>query len=80
MQAAQEKGVRGLKFWKDLGLERKDSQGRFIAVDDQRLRVIWATATELGLPVLIYAADPVAFFKSLGPTNERYEELVRYPE
>src|SRR5882724_5074368 len=34
-------GARGLKIYKDLGMEFKDEQGKRIAVDDRRLDAIW---------------------------------------
>jgi len=80
LRDAKAKGVRGLKFWKDVGLAKKDRNGNYIAINDRRLGVIWATAVELGLPVLMHIADPVAFFKPVDATNERFEELTRYPE
>lgn len=73
-------GARGLKIWKDLGLELRDPAGRLIAIDDERLDPLWGTAGELGLPVLIHIADPVAFFQPLDWRNERYEELARHPD
>jgi predicted TIM-barrel fold metal-dependent hydrolase len=33
-----------------------------VKVDDNRLSPLWETAGELGLPVMIHVADPVAFF------------------
>lgn len=73
-------GARGLKVWKLLGLRLRDHRGRLIPVDDERLDPLWAAAAELGLPVLIHIADPVAFFQPLDRFNERYEELVRHPD
>jgi predicted TIM-barrel fold metal-dependent hydrolase len=73
-------GARGLKIWKPLGLRLRDSRGRLIPVDDERLSPLWETAGELGLPVLIHIADPVAFFQPLDRFNERYEELRRHPD
>lgn len=73
-------GARGLKVWKLLGLRLRDTRGHLIPVDDERLDPLWATAAELGLPVLIHVADPVAFFQPLDRFNERYEELVRHPD
>ena len=49
-------------------------------VDDRRLDPLWSTAGELGLPVMIYVADPVAFFDPLDQTNERWEELHAHPD
>ncbi len=73
-------GAQGLKVWKGFGLHVRDHLGNLIAVDDPRLDPVWATAAELKLPVIIHVADPVAFFKPLDPTNERWEELHAHPE
>jgi predicted TIM-barrel fold metal-dependent hydrolase len=77
-QAAR--GAEGLKVWKPFGLHVKDERGELAKVDDPRLDVLWATAGELGLPVTIHVADPVAFFEPLGPENERWEELQAHPD
>lgn len=73
-------GAQGLKIWKPFGLHVRDPHGRLVAVDDARLDPLWATAAELGLPVLIHVADPVAFFEPLDETNERWEELQAHPD
>jgi predicted TIM-barrel fold metal-dependent hydrolase len=73
-------GARGLKVWKRLGLSARDRGGRLVAVDDARLDPLWATAGELGLPILIHVGDPIAFFEPLDGRNERYEELVEHPD
>lgn len=80
LRESKEKGIKGLKFLKDVSLLLKDSKGKYIPIDDQRLKVIWETAAELGLPVLIHIADPVAFFKPIDRFNERYDELQHRPE
>lgn len=77
-QAAR--GAQGLKIWKPLGLRVRDQRGELVAVDDPRLDPIWATAAELGWPVLIHVADPVAFFEPLDGRNERWEELHAHPD
>lgn len=74
------KGVCGIKFFKDVSLKWKDPQGNYIAIDDERLEVIWDAAAEWNMPVLAHIADPVAFFKPADRYNERYEELTEYPE
>ena len=74
------RGARGLKVWKDLGLRLRDPVGALIPVDDERLADLWEAAGELGVPVLIHVADPVAFFLPLDPSNERWEELRRHPD
>jgi len=70
----------GLKIFKELGLRHKDADGNLIPVDDPRLDLLWAKAGELGVPVLIHTADPVAFFRPLDENNERWEELQEHPD
>jgi predicted TIM-barrel fold metal-dependent hydrolase len=73
-------GARGLKVWKHLGLQARDPRGRLVAVDDPRLDPLWAAAGELGVPVMIHVADPIAFFEPLDAVNERWEELRSHPD
>ena len=80
LKAQKEAGAQGLKIWKPFGLQVKDEQDRLVKVDDPRLIPIWATAGELGLPVLVHVADPVAFFDPIDETNERWEELGEHPD
>jgi len=75
-----EAGASGLKVLKNLGLVYRDSEGQLIPVDDPRLDVLWAKAGELGVPVLIHTADPVAFFQPLDENNERRMELELNPD
>jgi predicted TIM-barrel fold metal-dependent hydrolase len=75
-----QRGAQGLKIWKVLGLHVRDQHGELVPVDDPRLDPVWDTAGELGIPVLIHIADPVAFFDPLTPENERYEEISRHPD
>lgn len=74
------RGAEGLKIWKPFGLHVKDHNDQLVAIDDERLDPIWATAGELDLPVLVHIADPVAFFDTLDETNERIEEVGRHPD
>ena len=80
LRDAVARGARGLKVWKLLGLRARDVTGRLVAVDDPRLDPLWSTAGDLGVPVLIHVADPIAFFEPLDPTNERWEELSAHPD
>jgi predicted TIM-barrel fold metal-dependent hydrolase len=74
------RGAQGLKIWKGLGLQVRDHRDQLAVVDDVRLDPIWATAGEMGLPVVVHVADPVAFFEPLDASNERWEELRSHPE
>lgn len=80
LKVQKEAGAQGLKIWKPFGLQIKDDKEQLVKVDDVRLSPIWETAGELGLPVLIHVADPVAFFDPVDETNERWEELGEHPD
>jgi predicted TIM-barrel fold metal-dependent hydrolase len=73
-------GARGIKIHKYLGLGFRDSKGDLVPIDDPRLDSIWSTAGELGLPVLIHTADPTPFWQPTDRYNERYEELLEFPD
>ncbi|QDS96579.1 Amidohydrolase [Roseimaritima multifibrata] len=80
LRAAKAKGISGLKIFKRLGLGYQDATGEYLKIDDPRWDPIWQTCGELGIPVLIHTADPVAFFQPIDRNNERWEELSRHPD
>lgn len=73
-------GAQGLKIWKKFGLDVRDSRGSLVSVNDTRLEPLWESAAEMGIPVLIHVADPLAFFDPLDEHNERWEELRDHPD
>jgi predicted TIM-barrel fold metal-dependent hydrolase len=75
-----ERGARGIKLWKDLGLQLKDSGGKLLRIDDERLAPLFEKARELSVPVMFHTADPDAFFLPIDRFNERYEELAAHPD
>ncbi len=72
-------GARGLKIYKSLGMRYKDSDGNRLSINDKRLDPIWAKCGELGVPVLIHAADPKSFWDDFNGDNERWLELKTHP-
>jgi len=72
-------GAKGLKIYKSLGLRNKDIDGNRIRIDDRRLDPVWAKCGELGIPVLIHAADPKSFWDPMDSDNERWLELKTRP-
>jgi predicted TIM-barrel fold metal-dependent hydrolase len=80
LRESADAGAAGIKVWKDLGLHRRDGRDELVLPDDQRLAPVWATAGELGLPIFIHTADPVAFFDPVDERNERLEQLLSRPE
>jgi predicted TIM-barrel fold metal-dependent hydrolase len=79
MNDHKQKGAKGLKILKELGLHYRDSGGNLIDCDDPRLFTIWEEAGRLKMPVLIHQADPAGFFEPVTPENEHYESLKKYP-
>ena len=73
-------GARGLKIFKNLGLDLKDGSGKRVPVDDPRLDPVWRKAGELRIPVLIHTAEPRQFFEPHDKNNERWLELKERPE
>ncbi len=80
LREAKRAGVSGLKLFKQFGLGYRNSDGSLLKIDGPRWDPIWQVCGELGLPVIIHTADPVAFFLPIDETNERWEELHRHPE
>ncbi|MDO8184276.1 amidohydrolase family protein [Conexibacter sp. JD483] len=80
LRASHAAGAKGLKVWKDLGLGVRDGDDRLVMPDDARLFDLFEAAGELGLPVLIHTADPVAFWWPVDEANERWDELGAHPE
>jgi predicted TIM-barrel fold metal-dependent hydrolase len=80
LMASATAGARGVKVWKDVGLQIRDASGQLVLPDDPRVVCVLQLAGELGLPVLIHTADPVAFFDPLDRHNERLDELVQMPQ
>jgi len=66
-------GAQGLKIWKDVGLELKNSDGTYIQADDPRFDPIWEMCARYNKPVMIHLSDSYGRFLPIGPENERYE-------
>lgn len=80
LSAAKRKGALGVKLFKSFGLTVKDKSGKLVEIDDPRFDPIWKKCGELGLPIIIHTADPIAFFTPTDERNERWEELSRHPD
>jgi len=77
---AFDRGARGLKVWKDLGLHLRDAGGGLVMPDDTRLDPVWDAVASAGRPVTIHVGDPAAFFEPWDERNERLEELLENPD
>jgi predicted TIM-barrel fold metal-dependent hydrolase len=74
-EEAHRLGAAGFKEFKNLGLYRRDGQGKLIKIDDPKLDPFWKRLGELQLPVSIHVGDPKAFWLPFDNKNERWKEL-----
>ncbi len=73
------RGAKGLKIYKSsIGMAASKS-GKRIQIDDPRIDPVWDKCGELGIPVLIHAADPKQFWQPIDKNNERWLELKTHP-
>jgi uncharacterized protein len=79
LEEGVKQGVKGLKVYKELGLNDQDNDGNRIPVNDPRLDPIWDKCGELGIPVLIHSGEPSSFWEPKDKFNERWLELKQYP-
>ncbi|MDX1958209.1 MAG: amidohydrolase family protein [Leptospiraceae bacterium] len=73
-------GTKGIKLWKNFGLNFKKRNGERLKMDDPILDEVFSECEKNGLIISIHTADPPAFFTPIDEKNERYEELLRHPE
>ncbi len=80
--SARERGAKGLKVLKTLGLYLREhvTTGPLVGIDDRRFDPMWEAAGANRMPVAIHTSDPEAFFLPTDRFNERYEELNAHPD
>jgi predicted TIM-barrel fold metal-dependent hydrolase len=82
VESAHQRGARGLKVLKTLGLYLREriTSGPLVRIDDRRFDPMWETCAALQMPVAIHVSDPEAFFLAIDRFNERFEELNSHPD
>lgn len=75
-----QRGAKGLKVLKTLGLFLRNPDGSLVKVDDPRFDPTWEVCGALNIPVFLHVSDPEAFFLPTDKTNERFEELNNHPD
>ncbi|HKX00264.1 MAG TPA: amidohydrolase family protein [Bryobacteraceae bacterium] len=73
-------GAQGLKFFKNFGMDLKDTKGQRIHVDDPRFDPVWDMCAKWKIPVLIHTGEPWSFFQPQDRFNERWLELKQFPQ
>jgi predicted TIM-barrel fold metal-dependent hydrolase len=72
-------GAKGLKLFKNYGMDVRYADGRRVPVDDPEMDPVWAACARLNIPVLIHVGEPSEFFKPVDKNNERWLELTLLP-
>lgn len=80
VEAHSRNGIKGLKFWKNIGLGIKDSAGMYLRPDDERLSCIWRAAAQFHMPVMFHIGDLNAFFRPADQRNEYLATFREHPE
>jgi predicted TIM-barrel fold metal-dependent hydrolase len=68
------------KVWRNIGMEVRDADGRFILLDDPRFEPIFAYLERAGRPVFAHIGEPFACWLPLDEANPMREVLRRYPQ
>src|SRR5258708_7433871 len=79
LEAGFNAGAKGLKFYKQCGLNVRYKSGKLVPIDDPKMEPIWNTCAKHKKPVIIHVADPAAFWTPLDRFNERWHELNANP-
>ncbi|MCB1158196.1 MAG: amidohydrolase family protein [Leptospiraceae bacterium] len=80
LRADIKNGAKGIKLWKNFGLNLKDLNGNRLHIDEPSLKPLFEECEKEKLIVAIHTVDPPSFFLPIDETNERYPELIRRPE
>jgi predicted TIM-barrel fold metal-dependent hydrolase len=73
-------GAKGVKVWKDIGMEQKDAQGRYVQIDDPRFQPIWDFLAEQHIPVLAHIAEPLAAWQPLTAESPHFWYYTNNPQ
>jgi predicted TIM-barrel fold metal-dependent hydrolase len=65
-------GAKGVKVWKDIGMDVKDAQGRYVQIDDPRFQPIWDFLAEQHIPVMAHLAEPLAAWQPLNAESPHF--------
>lgn len=73
-------GAVAVKIWKEMGMEIKDSSGKFIMPDDPRFDSIYAHIAKRGKVLVAHLAEPIDAWRPLDPNSNHYHYYSQHPE
>ena len=74
------KGAVGVKIWKEVGIDIKDRNGKFILPDDARFDPIYAHLAKRGKPLHAHLAEPIDAWLPLDPNSNHYNYYSTNPQ
>jgi predicted TIM-barrel fold metal-dependent hydrolase/SAM-dependent methyltransferase len=77
---AYDRGAVGIKVWKDIGMQCKESTGKWAQIDHQAFQPAWDRLVELGLPLVAHLGDSLDAWLPLNPDNPRSSYLSANPQ
>jgi predicted TIM-barrel fold metal-dependent hydrolase len=73
-------GAVATKIWKEVGIDIKDRNGRFILPDDPLFDPIYAHLAKRGKPLHAHLAEPIDAWLPLDPNSSHYNYYSQNPE
>ncbi|MDP3072082.1 MAG: amidohydrolase family protein [Opitutaceae bacterium] len=80
LDAAFARGAVAVKIWKEVGIEIKDRDGKFILPDDPLFDPIYAHLARRGKPLHAHLAEPIDAWLPLDPTSSHYGYYSQNPQ
>src|SRR4051812_4957860 len=73
-------GAKGVKVWKDIGMELKDADGRYVQIDHPRFQPIWDFLVEQHIPVMAHIGEPLAAWRPLSDSSPHFWYYSNNPQ
>ncbi|MEO6246537.1 MAG: amidohydrolase family protein [Opitutaceae bacterium] len=80
LDGAFARGAVAVKIWKEVGLEIKDRDGKFILPDDPLFDPIYAHLARIGKPLHAHLAEPIDAWLPLDPNSSHYSYYSQNPQ
>src|SRR3982751_1673348 len=72
-------GAKGVKVWKDMGMELKDDRGMYVQIDHPRFQPIWDFLAEQHIPVMAHIGEPLAAWQPLNEASPHFWYYTNNP-
>ena len=73
-------GAKGVKVWKDIGMELKDDRGMYVQIDHPRFQPIWDFLAEQHIPVMAHIGEPLAAWQPLNDASPHFWYYTNNPQ